>query len=119
VNDAPAAGHLLIQRSSAGLRTMAHATQPCFHKPMTARASLYDKALERASTHAREWLASVPERPVGPRKSADQMAALLARPLPEQPSDPAEIIDELAELADPGLGSWAAPSRRRSPPTGW
>ena len=70
---------------------------------MTARASQYDKALERAATHAREWLGSVPDRPVGPRMSADEMAARLARPLPESPSDPAAVIDELAELADPGL----------------
>ncbi len=56
------------------------------------------------------WLASVPTRPVGPRVNADALMAQFAAELPEQPTDPAVVIDELAALADPGL--MAMPSGR-------
>ncbi len=51
------------------------------------------------------WLASVPSRPVGPRATAQTLLARFAAPLPEQPTDPATVIDELAEIAEPGLMS--------------
>ena len=70
---------------------------------MTARASDFDDALTRAAEHARTWLTSVPDRPVGPRKSAAEFAAQLASPLPESGANAAAVVDELAELADPGL----------------
>ena len=57
-----------------------------------------------------EWLASIPTRPVPPQVGADKLAAQFSVPLPEQPTDPAEVIDELARLAEPGL--MAMPSGR-------
>ena len=63
----------------------------------------YDAALERAATHARAWLASVPGRPVPPRLDADAMVARLGGTLPSGPTDPAEVVDLLAELIEPGL----------------
>ena len=51
------------------------------------------------------WLASVPTRPVGPRATAEELRARFAAPLPEGPTDPATVIDELAEIAEPGLMS--------------
>ncbi|GAB3127761.1 pyridoxal phosphate-dependent decarboxylase family protein [Glaciibacter psychrotolerans] len=70
---------------------------------MSTHANDYDAALTRARTHALEWLDSVPIRPVGPRLSADDLLAGFAAPLPEQPTDPVTVIDELAALAEPGL----------------
>jgi glutamate/tyrosine decarboxylase-like PLP-dependent enzyme len=70
----------------------------------------YRAALDRAKAHALEWLESVPDRPVAPRKNVDEMKAVLAGPVPEGPSDPADVVDELATLAEPGL--MAMPSGR-------
>ncbi|HET9118823.1 MAG TPA: hypothetical protein VFN75_12225 [Pseudonocardiaceae bacterium] len=38
---------------------------------MTAREEQYTAALAAAAEHARQWLASVPNRPVPPRRTAD------------------------------------------------
>ncbi len=77
---------------------------------VTAREDVYAAALERAALHASSWLASIPGRSVPPRLSADQLREALAGPLPDGPSDPAEVVDELAELVEPGL--MAMPSGR-------
>ncbi|MBG6059164.1 glutamate/tyrosine decarboxylase-like PLP-dependent enzyme [Cryobacterium sp. MP_M5] len=77
---------------------------------MSAQPDAFDEALQRARAHTMEWLASVPSRPVGPSMNADDLRAGFAAPLPEQPTDPAEVIDELARLAEPGL--MAMPSGR-------
>jgi len=63
----------------------------------------YRAPLAQAAQHAREWLDSVPTRPVRPREGIDQLEAAFDRALPEHPSDPAEVVDELARLAEPGL----------------
>ncbi|HZV25690.1 MAG TPA: hypothetical protein VFG00_05305, partial [Acidothermaceae bacterium] len=77
---------------------------------MTARRGAFDPALDRAVAHAKSWLESMPNRPVPPRLSADEIAPSFAGPLPEGPTDPAEVIDLLAALAEPGL--MAMPSGR-------
>lgn len=53
--------------------------------------------------HATDWLASVPTRSVRPKSDADQVASSLLPHLPEEATDAAEVIDELAALAEPGL----------------
>jgi len=75
-----------------------------------ARDDVYAAALERAAGHARAWLASLRDRPVPPRLSADELAEALGGPLPDGPSDAAEVVDSLAELVEPGL--MAMPSGR-------
>jgi glutamate/tyrosine decarboxylase-like PLP-dependent enzyme len=77
---------------------------------MSARPEDYAPALELARAAAMQWLASVPTRPVGPRATAEELRARFAAPLPEQPTDPATVIDELVEIAEPGL--MAMPSGR-------
>ncbi len=61
----------------------------------------YRNALDRAHEHATEWLASVPGRPVRPAATADELD--FGIPLPDGPSEAAEVIDELARKAEPGL----------------
>jgi len=70
---------------------------------MSAPGHLYDAALERASTRAREWLAALPDRPIPPRQDADGVLASLGGPLPDGPIDPADVIDLLADGVEPGL----------------
>jgi glutamate/tyrosine decarboxylase-like PLP-dependent enzyme len=70
---------------------------------MSFRSDSYDGALARAAEHARTWLDSVAERPVGPRATATELLAAFGGPLPLEPSPPEDVIDLLATLADPGL----------------
>ncbi|MDQ3449793.1 MAG: aspartate aminotransferase family protein, partial [Actinomycetota bacterium] len=77
---------------------------------MTARPDAYDAALDRASGHARAWLTSMPDRPIPPRADADEVLRELGGGLPDGPMDPAEVVDLLAALVEPGL--MAMPSGR-------
>ncbi|MEP7054644.1 MAG: pyridoxal-dependent decarboxylase [Actinomycetota bacterium] len=77
---------------------------------MTAKGDAYDAALDRAYAHVRSWLASMPDRPIPPRATADELAAGFAGMLPDGGTDAAEVIDLLAEVAEPGL--MAMPSGR-------
>jgi glutamate/tyrosine decarboxylase-like PLP-dependent enzyme len=70
----------------------------------------YSTALDRAHEHALDWLSSLDRRPVSPQASIDQVTQALGVALPDDGSDPAEVIDLLAEASDPGLT--AMPSGR-------
>ena len=77
---------------------------------MTARPEAYAAALDRAVTHTRSWLESLPKRPVPPAAGADELQAQFGGALPEGPSAAGEVVDRLAALAEPGL--MAMPSGR-------
>ncbi len=70
---------------------------------MSAMPEAYGAALGRAMVHAGDWLASVPTRPVRPSSDADQVAKSIIPRLPDEATDAAEVVDELAALAEPGL----------------
>ncbi|MGF6834538.1 glutamate/tyrosine decarboxylase-like PLP-dependent enzyme [Paenarthrobacter sp. TE4293] len=70
---------------------------------MSAMPEAYGAALERAMVHAGDWLASVPTRSVRPSSDADQVAKSILPRLPDEATDAAEVVDELAALAEPGL----------------
>jgi len=76
---------------------------------MTAREEAYTAALQAAMTHAQRWLASMPDRPIPPRRTADELAKAFGE-LPDRPVDPAAAVDLLAEVVDDGL--MAMPSGR-------
>jgi len=76
---------------------------------MTAREEAYTAALQAATTHARRWLASMPDRPIPPRRGADELAKAFGE-FPDGPVEPAAAIDLLAEAVDDGL--MAMPSGR-------
>ena len=61
------------------------------------------RALESAHRAALTFLDSVDERPVWPRASLDDMLSVFGGPLSEDGIDPAAVIDEMAERAEPGL----------------
>ena len=63
----------------------------------------YEAPLDRAVLHAREWLDSLPTRPVAPAEGIEGLESAFDAALPEHPSDPAMVVDELARLAEPGL----------------
>ncbi len=70
---------------------------------MSAMPEAYGAALERAMFNAGDSLASVPTRPVRPSSDADQVAKSILSRLPDEATDAAEVVDELAALAEPGL----------------
>ena len=76
---------------------------------MTAREEAYTAALEAAATHARRWLASMPDRPIPPHRGADELGKGFGE-LPDGPGDPVAAVDLLAEAVDDGL--MAMPSGR-------
>ncbi|HEX6935828.1 MAG TPA: aminotransferase class V-fold PLP-dependent enzyme [Actinomycetes bacterium] len=77
---------------------------------MTAPPDVFTAALDRARAHADEWLASLPDRPVPPRATTDEIVKALGVTLPDGPTDPAAVVDLLAQAAEPGL--MAMPSGR-------
>ncbi|MBV9822862.1 MAG: aspartate aminotransferase family protein [Actinobacteria bacterium] len=70
---------------------------------MTAREQDYTAALAAAMAHAREWLASVPTRPVPPGRTADELAEAFGKQVPDDPADPVAVVDQLTKAAADGL----------------
>ena len=59
--------------------------------------------LQRTAELAADFLDSLDERPVFPRASLDELREALRVPLPAGPTDPAQVVEELAAAVDPGL----------------
>src|SRR5689334_13238896 len=59
--------------------------------------------LRRTADHAADFLESLDSRPVAPDVGVDELRAALDGPLPEAPTDPAVVVDELVAGADPGV----------------
>jgi glutamate/tyrosine decarboxylase-like PLP-dependent enzyme len=59
--------------------------------------------LEQTAAMAADFLASLGDRPVFPQTDADALRAVLDGPLPEDPTDPREVIAALQAGAEPGV----------------
>jgi glutamate/tyrosine decarboxylase-like PLP-dependent enzyme len=68
-----------------------------------------DPVLERAAARAAEFLHSLPDRPVHATATVEELAGALGGPLPDDPTDPVEVIERLATGADGGLVGSAGP----------
>ena len=68
-----------------------------------------EQALEAAAASATQFLQGLASRPVPATAGAGELAARLGGPLPDGPSDPAEVVAQLAKLADDGLVASAGP----------
>src|SRR6187397_384941 len=66
--------------------------------------------LHETADLAADFLESLPERPVFPRVEVDELRARLGGPVPDRPTDPREVVRELAEAGD--AGAVAIPSGR-------
>ncbi len=80
-------------------RTLVAGGARCDTVPMSERS----RALDAAHRAAAEFLASLPDRPVWPRASLEEMAAVFGGPLPEDGEDAAALVSRMAADADPGL----------------
>ena len=65
--------------------------------------------LDAAVRAARAYLATLPTRRVGGRATLEELRAALGGPLPVDGTDPARVVAELAEKADPGIVATAGP----------
>ncbi|HEU0244942.1 MAG TPA: hypothetical protein VFQ75_13645, partial [Candidatus Limnocylindrales bacterium] len=79
-------------------------------EPTIPSAEATDAALERAVVHARAFIAALGDTPVRPTAGLAELRSRFAGPLPEGPSDPAAVIDELAANAAGGLVRSAGPN---------
>lgn len=59
--------------------------------------------LAATAAHAARYLDTLDTRPIAAVAPPDQLRARLAKPLPETPTDPAQVIDELVADTDGGL----------------
>jgi glutamate/tyrosine decarboxylase-like PLP-dependent enzyme len=69
----------------------------------------YERVLEIATKRASRYLAEAPERPVREQASVNELRASLDRDLPETGEDPATVVEQLADAAEPGLIALASP----------
>jgi glutamate/tyrosine decarboxylase-like PLP-dependent enzyme len=72
-------------------------------------ASAWDGALDAAIDNARTYLAGLPGRPVSAQATVDELRRALAVSLPEEGVDPAKVVHDLAEGAEPGLVATGSP----------
>jgi glutamate/tyrosine decarboxylase-like PLP-dependent enzyme len=72
-------------------------------------ASAWDGALDAAIDNARAYLAGLPGRPVSAQATVDELRRALAVPLPDEGVDPAKVVHDLAERAEPGLVATGSP----------
>src|SRR3954451_17151057 len=69
----------------------------------------YDQVLEVARERARRYLGGVTDRPVTEQATVKQLRAALDRKLPNEGEDPARVVEELADAAEPGLIALGSP----------
>jgi glutamate/tyrosine decarboxylase-like PLP-dependent enzyme len=68
-----------------------------------------ESALRRAAELGLAFLEGLEERHVGAKADASAVAERLGGPVPDEPTDPIRVIEELAEAVDPGLIASAGP----------
>jgi glutamate/tyrosine decarboxylase-like PLP-dependent enzyme len=68
----------------------------------------YD-VLDHAARHALDFLGTLPDRPVGPRATREELLAALSAPLSDEGEDAISVINTVAAGAGPGLVATAGP----------
>jgi len=68
-----------------------------------------NEALVLAHDLALRFLRSLPERPVGPRATFEELVESLGGPLPNRGDEPAHVVEALARAVEPGLVGSAGP----------
>jgi glutamate/tyrosine decarboxylase-like PLP-dependent enzyme len=59
--------------------------------------------LERTAARAADYLETLGDRPIHESATVDELRAALGGPLPDGPSDPGEVVERLADAAEPGV----------------
>jgi glutamate/tyrosine decarboxylase-like PLP-dependent enzyme len=76
---------------------------------VSAHADSYDRVLEVAGRRARRHLAELTDRPVRERAGVEELRHLLDGELPDAGEDPATVLEELADAAEPGVIATGGP----------
>lgn len=63
----------------------------------------YDQALNESLRWAQRWLDGLPDRRLPATATADEVRAALGDVLPDEPTEPADVVELLASAAEPGL----------------
>ena len=84
-------------------------TAPAQPAATDAAADATEAALDRAAAHARAFVSALGDTPVRPTATLAELRARFGGPLPEGPTDPAAVVDELAGNAEGGLVRSAGP----------
>src|SRR5690349_9438949 len=63
----------------------------------------WKRVLDETVDYAVRYLDGLPERPIAPAASLDELRESLGGPLPQLPQDPREVVASLAAAADPGV----------------
>ncbi|MFI8807293.1 pyridoxal phosphate-dependent decarboxylase family protein [Micromonospora chalcea] len=63
----------------------------------------------RAADHAADYRLSLPDRPVGVPVDQAALTEAFAGPLPDAPTPPGQVLDDLVAAAEPGLVATAGP----------
>jgi glutamate/tyrosine decarboxylase-like PLP-dependent enzyme len=69
----------------------------------------YERVLEVAGERARRYLSELPDRPVRESAGVEELRRSLDQELPDAGEDPAKVVEELAEAAEPGLIALGSP----------
>ncbi len=64
-----------------------------------------EPVLTRAHEHALAWLSSLPDRRIPATATVEHVAAALGGPLPDGPTDPVDVVEQLVAAATPGLAA--------------
>jgi glutamate/tyrosine decarboxylase-like PLP-dependent enzyme len=67
------------------------------------RIDAYGAALDAAHRRATAWIGTLDSREVPARATVEEVVAALGTELPEGPSDPAAVVELLADACEPGL----------------
>ncbi len=70
---------------------------------MSADGDVYKRALEIAAKYSQMWLDNIASRGINPTKSIDEMLEIFGGPLPLGSTNPADVIERMARLGEPGL----------------
>jgi glutamate/tyrosine decarboxylase-like PLP-dependent enzyme len=70
---------------------------------VSAEGDVYKESLEIAAKYSKVWLDNIANRGINPTKSIDEMLEIFGGALPEGSTNPAEVIERMARLGEPGL----------------
>lgn len=70
---------------------------------MSSKGEVYGNVLAVAARYSQKWLNSIPSRGVNPKKNANEIKVDLGTELPDGATEPAIVIEHLAEVGEAGL----------------
>ena len=70
---------------------------------LSVEHDIYEAPLEVAAKYAQSWLNNIPNRGINPMKTIDEMLEIFGGGLPKGSTNPADVVERMARLGEPGL----------------